>query len=344
MDKFIGLDIHSATFTLAVVDDRGELVGHTKRKTSETNLIEVVSNIQGRKGLTVEEGPLAQWVKLTLERYVDDFEVCDPKENRWISDASYNDDATSAEKLAQLYRGGYTQAIEHPDRDGMGLRRTFLHYRDLSKQVARFKNKVKATFRQGAVKTQGGAVFEKSSRTRHLNRLSRYPALQSRAAQQLEVLDLLEKCKASTRRDMVRRARRLDQQGYNIIHGIPGAGEVITTGYMAIITTPHRFSRKNKLWRYAGYANIQRTSDGKTYEEEADPTGNRHLNWVTHQHFQQVAQAAPARGDTNRFSRRYQRELDRGLTEDVATRVVCRKLLSVVRATWMKREPYRPTA
>lgn len=341
MNKFIGLDVHSATFTVAALNADGELLFHTKRDTSEKNLIEVVSNVEGPKGLTVEEGPLAQWVKLTLEPYVDELEVCDPKQNQWIARAEYNDDLTSAQKLAQLYRGGYTKAIPHPDRDEMRLRRTFLHYRDLNKQVVRFKNKIKATFRQAALDVSGSGVFAESSRCRWLNRLARYPALQSQAAQQLQVLDLLEGFKAATRRRMVGAARSLDCQAFNIIKGMPGAGEMITTGYMAIITTPHRFSRKNKLWRYGGFANLRRTSGGKSYREEAAPSGNRALKWVTCQHFHHAAEVAPGRGNTNRFSRRYRRELERGVEKQIAKRIVCRKLLSVVRAIWMRREPYR---
>lgn len=139
--NYIGLDAHSATFTLALVNEEGKVTNHVKRSTSGKNLIEVVSRVRGPKELTVEESSLAQWISIILEPYVEDLTVCDPRRNRWIAGAEYADDSASAVKLAQLLRGGYLKPVQHPGREMAELRRLFVHYYDLNHQITRFKNK-----------------------------------------------------------------------------------------------------------------------------------------------------------------------------------------------------------
>jgi len=127
-------------------------------------------------------------------------------------------------------------------------------------------------------------------------------------------------------------------KAHALLQGLPGAGPLIATGYQALLETPYRFSRKNKLWSYAGFGQKRHTSDEKVYEEHASHCGNRPLKWVVIQHF---VHAVLRTGTENRFKRYYEVLRRKGLDETAARRTVCRALLSTVRAMWMKGEPYR---
>jgi len=334
--KIIGLDVHSATFTMAILNERGKLMRCLSRDTSEENLIEEVSKVAGEKHLVVEESHLAQWVHATLKCYVDQLTVCDPKHNRWIAEDDFSDDRTSAIKLAQLAQMDQLKEVFHPD-DGMAkLRSLFLHHYDLTRQLTRFKNKLKATFRQVAVRTPGKAIYRPAGRQEWLDQLASRPDLSCQAQHLFELVDRLTSLKAETHREMVTRAKRLP--AFEQLCQLPGVGEVLATGYLAIIVTPHRFSRKNKLWRYAALGNQVHRSDDVVYRQRSSRSGNRVLKWVVVQHFQ----GAVLRPKTaNRFQLQYQALQARGLAKRVARRAVCRTLLSVVRAIWMKGEPYR---
>jgi transposase len=332
----LGLDAHSATFTLEIVNPRGRVCREVKRETSAENLIEAVREAPGPKVVVVEESHLAQWVKRTVERYADKVVICDPKRNKWISGDEFNDDASSAHKLAELYRGGYIKEIRHPDDGGATLRGLFLHYYDLNQQLTRFKNKLKAVFRQEAIGTAGQGIYAEAGHEEWLQKLRGLPHLQHAARQRFELVDTLEALKQQTYEVMVKLARR--KAAYRLLDGIPGAGAVITTGYLALIDTPHRFSRKNKLWSYAGFGNKRHTSDEEVYEEHASKNGNRPLKWVVCEHF---LHAVEQPRNANRFKRCYEELRRRGLDETAARREVCRKLLSTVRALWMKGEAYR---
>jgi transposase len=135
---------------------------------------------------------------------------------------------------------------------------------------------------------------------------------------------------------MVQRARR--ERGFALLQTIPGVGPVIASGYLALIETPHRFSHKNKLWKYAGYGNQRQESSDKVYVDKPSKTGNRPLKWLVGEHFMA---AVKRKEPDNRFHRQYTALVARGLSEACAERHVRRTLLSVVRAVWRKGEEYR---
>ena len=53
--KVIGLDVHSATFTIAILDESGKLQKCRKDGTSEENLISAVHGLTGAKLVILEE-------------------------------------------------------------------------------------------------------------------------------------------------------------------------------------------------------------------------------------------------------------------------------------------------
>jgi len=332
----IGLDAHSASFTMAVVDEAGKVTRCVNREMSAENLIEVVSAVRGPKELVVEESAVAQWVKETIEPYVERLIVCDPRHNRWISQADFNDDRTSAIKLAKLGRMGELKEVVHPDEDQAPLRREFYHYADLNKQIVRYKNKLKGTYRQVAVRAVGDGLYAEKSREEWLGRLAEWPALRRQAEHLFALIDALETMKQDSLKSLVGQARR--DPGYALLLGMPGAGPVVASGYVALIGTPHRFSRRNKLWRYSSLGNHRHTSDEKVYQDRPSKSGNRLLKWVV---TQQYMAAVERSGKPNVFQRRYERLLREGHGPKVARRVVCRSLLSVARAIWRKGEAYR---
>ena len=336
--NYIGADVHSLNFTLAHLNGRGEVCRVYDRPTSERNLIDVVGEIPGPKTLVVEESHMAQWVKHTLESRVDRLMVCDPVRNHWIARDEFADDRSSAIKLGKLLHGGFIKEIYHPDDGGAALRRQFLHYYDISHQVTRFKNKVSAVFRQVAVAT-GDGLYDPQKRQDWLDQLSAYPDLVREAENLFNAVEFFSMMKDEAMVAMVRTAKK--QPAYARLMTMPGVGEVLAAGYIAIVDTAHRFSRKNKLWRYAGLGNQYHVSDGRTYCDRPSRSGNRVLKWIVGQHFHHGIERIKK---PNRFTRQYQTHLHRGLCRRTARRQVCRSLISTVRAVWMKEQSYRDDA
>lgn len=334
--KTVALDVHAASFTLEVLTPKGQISKRISRPTSGRNLIEVLEEVVGPKTLVVEECHLAQWVKRTLSPYVDRLIVCDPQRNAWIAKDEFNDDGSSAHKLALLHQGGFLKEIVHPDDEGAQLRSLFLHYYDLNQQLTRFKNKLKATFRQEAIPTSGSGIYNEDEHERWLKQLRGQKHLRHAARQHFEAIDLFSELKKQTYEAMVKAARK--KKAFTLLQSMPGAGPVIATGYLALIDTPHRFSRKNKLWKYAALGNMMHTSDELVYADRAGKSGNRVLKWVVIEHFLHAVECSKT---GNRFKRQYDALRKKGLEHTSARRMVCRALLSTVRALWMKEEEYR---
>jgi len=334
----IGLDAHSASVTLAVMNEAGKVTRCLSRPTSARNLIELVSAVPGPRELIVEESPVAQWVKETLEPYVDRLIVCDPRHNRLIAEAEFNDDRTSAIHLAQLRRGGYIKEIVHLDFERVALRQDFLHYVDLNAQGVRFKNKLKATYRQVGIAARGVGIYRDDAHAEWLARLADWPALRRQAEHLFVLIDEIEAMKQECLKGMTRVARK--KRAYRLLLGIPGVGPVVGCGYLAMIGTPHRFSKRNKLWKYCSLSNTRHISDGRVYQDRSSKSGNRVLKWVVTQHYMGAVERP---GAHNRFRRLRERLSGEGHDRNVVRRTVCRSLLNVVRAVWMKGEPYRDT-
>lgn len=330
----IGLDAHSASFTMAVMNEAGKVTQCLSRATSAENLIALVCAVRGPRELIVEESPVAQWVKETVEPYVDRLIVCDPRHNRLIAEAEFNDDRTSAIQLARLRRGGYIKEVVHLDGAQVPLRRGFLHYFDLTAQGVRLKNKLKATYRQAGMAPGGDGVYGQG-RDAWLGGLGDRPALARRARDLYALIDAVEAMRQAGLNTLVRAART--DRAYRLLLGVPGVGPVVGCGYMAMIGTPHRFSRRNKLWKYAGLSTLRHVSDDRVYCDRSSTSGNRVLKWVVTQHYMGAVERP---GADNRFRRLRDRLSHEGREQAIIRRTVCRHLLNVVRAVWMKGEPY----
>jgi hypothetical protein len=218
-------------------------------------------------------------------------------------------------KLARLLQGGYLKEIRHPDSLASDFRRLFLHYYDLNQQITAYKNKLRAVYRQEAISTNVRGFYTEAVQDKLRNALKDSGCLYLEAMNLYEIMESLAFSKMVTVDTMVRRAR--SHACYKLLDGIPGAGPVVTVGYMALVETPHRFSRRNKLWSYAGFANRRHESDGVVYRHQASHGGNRALKWIVIEHFNSAVILSKK---PNRFKKQYEELLAGGLDRTASRR------------------------
>lgn len=332
----IPLDMHSRSFTHTAFDLNGRMVKPlASARTSEENLRKEVAKVKGSKIVVVEECELSQWVKDVLEDLVDKVVIRDPKRNRWIAEDEYNDDKTSTVKLARLYLGGFIKEVRHPDAAGAALRALFVHYVDMSQQQTRIKNKLKSCFRRIGIDVSGPAIYADGAEGIWLTKLNNYSHLKLRARHYYEALRVFQRGRQETLAQLKKCKR--PKEIYQLLLTIPGVGPVVALGYLALIGSPWRFSKRTALFRYATLGNCYRESDQRVYKKKPMRCGNRALKWVVFRQFKGVMQ----RKGECRFKRMYERLRRRGLDHKKARRQVCRRLLATVRAVWKKGEAYR---
>ncbi|MFH1727583.1 MAG: hypothetical protein ABIA04_04110 [Pseudomonadota bacterium] len=78
MNSYIGADLHSKSITFSRINLRGKLLETETVSTSELMVLKYIGSIKGKKSITFEEGPMAQWMVNIIHDKVDKYLVCDP--------------------------------------------------------------------------------------------------------------------------------------------------------------------------------------------------------------------------------------------------------------------------
>src|ERR1700681_3287815 len=99
--KYIGLDVHQATISAAVLDSSGRLVMECILETKAETILQFIRGLRGRLHVTLEEGTCAAWLHDLLKPHVAQVLVCDPRKNALMKTGNKND-RTDARTLAEL--------------------------------------------------------------------------------------------------------------------------------------------------------------------------------------------------------------------------------------------------
>ena len=69
-EKYIGLDVHQATISVAVMDSQGNVVMESVLETKAATLLEFFAGLRGSMFVTFEEGTWAAWLYDLLKPHV----------------------------------------------------------------------------------------------------------------------------------------------------------------------------------------------------------------------------------------------------------------------------------
>jgi hypothetical protein len=61
-EKYIGMDVHQATISVAVMDSSGKLIMECILETKATTILEFIAGLRGTLSVTFEEGTSAPWL------------------------------------------------------------------------------------------------------------------------------------------------------------------------------------------------------------------------------------------------------------------------------------------
>src|SRR6266567_3290561 len=84
-EKYIGMDVHQATISVAVMDAGGKLIMECLLETKAGTIVEFLRGLHGTLWLTFEEGTSATWLHDLLKPHVNRLVVCDPRKNGEIA-------------------------------------------------------------------------------------------------------------------------------------------------------------------------------------------------------------------------------------------------------------------
>ena len=79
--KYVGMDVHKDTISIAVMNSAGKLVMESILETKAMTILQFVQGLRGNLHVTFEEGIWAAWLYDLLKPYVTKIVVCNPRRN-----------------------------------------------------------------------------------------------------------------------------------------------------------------------------------------------------------------------------------------------------------------------
>ena len=140
--KYIGMDVHQATISVAVMDSAGKLILESILETKAATILQFIRGLRGSLLVTFEEGTSAAWLYDLLKPYVANVLVCDPRKNALLKDGSKSD-RIDARKLAELLRGNHLSPIYHGENGVRTLKELARSYLTITKDLTRVMSRIK---------------------------------------------------------------------------------------------------------------------------------------------------------------------------------------------------------
>jgi len=248
--KYIGLDVHQATISVAVLDSAGKLVVEAVIETKAETILQFLHGLRGSLHVTWEEGTCAAWLHDLLKPHVAQVLVCDPRKNASMNTGNKNDRA-DAHKLAELLYLSKLHPVYHGETGIRTLKEAARSYLALTRDTTRVMNRLKALYRSWAIPCAGQRVYAPGYRSEWLAKITE-AGVRRRAEIYYQQLDALRSLREQVRRDLLAEGRK--HNAMKLLRQIPSIGPIRAVLLIALMQTPYRFRTKRQLWAYCGLA------------------------------------------------------------------------------------------
>jgi transposase len=340
MDRYIGLDIHAQTTTLAVMSAKGKHLTETVIETHGKLLVETIGSIAGDLHVCLEEGMHAEWIYELLVRRVARIVVMIPPERQ-----GPKSDARDAWWLADQLRLGVPQKQVFKSKLS-GLREAVRAHQAFTKHSTRAKLQLRFLARGRGLSVDRAQLLDEQERRALIAQLPAERRL--RAQLHGELVDHTEKLRQQALELLEQQVRRCPD--VRRLLDVPGLGVVRAAQIVAAVITPHRFRAREQFWSYCGLGIITRSSSdwipkGGTMVRSARALprglapGNRTLKCA----FKGAALDVVRHYPKHPWAVAFQRALDAGQRSNLALLTLARKIAETVLHIWKHEEVYDPT-
>jgi transposase len=337
--KFVGMDVHKETISIAVMNSAGKVIMESIIETKAITILQFVQGLSGDLYVTFEEGTWAAWLYDLLKPYVTKIVVCNPRKNALLKEGSKSD-RIDARKLAELLRNGSLSAVYHGEHGLRMLKELSRSYLTISKDLGRVMNRLKALYRSWAIPCAGTQIYAPRHRSEWLGKITEAGVCR-RAELYYQQLDALRLVRQQARKELLAEARK--HSATKLLRQIPGIGPLRAAQLVALIQTPHRFRTKRQLWTYSGLGLETHDSAQYCYVEgqlrrSKKPQQLRGLN-ANHNHdLKNIFKGAAMRASTCDGPLRdfYQTLLAKGMRPTMARLTLARKIAAITLIVWKR--------
>jgi len=337
--KYIGMDVHKESISIAVRNAAGKIVMECVIETKASTILEFVDGLRGDVQVTFEEGSWSAWLYDLLKPHVTRLVVCDPRRNALLQQGNQND-RVDARKLAELLQNNQLRSVYHGDH-GLGtLKELVRSYLTITRDLSRVMTRVKALYRGWAIPCTGKQVYASRHRAEWLGKISE-AGVRRRAEFYYQQLDALRSLRQEVRRDLLAESRK--HQVWKRLCQIPSIGPIRAAMLLGILQTPHRFRTKRQLWTYSGLGiEVHSSADHQVVEGQLQrkkkPVEIRGLNENCNHDLKNLFKGAAvvASIKPGPFEKFYAALLAKGMRPEMARLTLARKIATIVLIVWKR--------
>jgi transposase len=338
--KYIGMDVHKESISIAVMNSAGKIVMECVIETKSNMILQFIDGLRGDVRVTFEEGTWAAWLYDLLKPHVTEVVMCNPRKNALLKDGSKSD-RIDARKLAELLRGNHLKPVYHGEHGLRTLKELARSYLTITKDVTRVMNRLKALYRSWGIPCVGKEVYAPRHRSEWLGRIHE-AGVRRRAEHCYQQLDVLRLLRQQVRRDVLLEGRK--HEAWKLLRLIPGIGPIRAALLIALIQTPHRFRTKRQLWTYSGLG--LETHDSAQYrmvegqlKRSKKSVTLRGLNRDHNHDLKDIFKGAATRVSSSRsgpLHNFYEHLLAQGRKPTMARLTLARKIAAITLIVWKK--------
>ena len=337
--KYVAMDLHTATISVAVRDSGGKLIMESVLETKSSTILQFIDGLRGDLYLTFEEGTWAAWLYDLLKPHVTKIVVCDPRRNALLKEGSKND-RIDARKLSELLRTNLLRPVYHGENGLRTLKELVRAYLTIGKDLVRVMNRVKAVYRSWGIFCEGKKVYHPRHREEWLSKIT-LASVRRRAELYYEQLDALVLVRKQARQELLAESKK--HQTWKLLRSIPTLGPIRAAVLMAILQTPHRFRTKRLLWKYCGFGVVTHTSADHRYvngqlQRSKKPVSVRGLDPDHNHDLKDLFKSAAIQASTRNgpFREFYEALVAKGMRPEMARLTLARKIAVISFAVWKK--------
>jgi len=177
--KYIGMDVHKESISIAVRNDAGKIVMECVIETKASMILQFIDGLRGDVQVRFEEGTSAAWLYDLLKPHVTKLVVCDPRKNKSMREGNQSD-KIDARRLAELLRLDHLTPVYHGEHGLRTLKELVRSYLTVTKDLARVMTRVKAIYHSWAIPCTGKQVYAPRHRAEWLGKFNE-PGVRRRA-------------------------------------------------------------------------------------------------------------------------------------------------------------------
>ena len=337
--KYVGMDVHAATISVAVRDAAGKLIMESVLETKASTILQFIHGLRGELHITFEEGTWAAWLYDLLKPYVTNVVVCDSRRNALLKEGSKSD-RIDGRKLSELLRANLLRPVYHGEHGLRPLKELVRAYLILRQDLTRVMNRVKAIYRGWGIPCAGQSVYHPRHRDEWLSKITQ-AGVRRRAQLCYLQLDMLVGLRQQARQELLVEAKKLP--AWKLLRSIPALGPIRAAVLMAIVQTPHRFRTKRPLWKYGGLAVVTHSSADHRYVEgqlkrAKKPVSVRGLDFSHNHDLKDLFKSAAIQASTREgpFREFYDALVAKGMRPEMARLTLARKIVTIAFTVWKK--------